>query len=103
MPPSRLGRLRGCGKVNEAIRKVDRRAGEDPGAFRRVPQRYVADFVDDRQNTRLVAVRDRIGASALLQATRGLWTIRVFIPTKPLGFGYLIRNGGWPWRTNARC
>jgi hypothetical protein len=36
--------------VNKAVRDIDRRAGKDPGAFCLIPQRYVADFVDDRQN-----------------------------------------------------
>src|ERR1700704_1874993 len=50
MPGRRLGGLCGCGKVNKAVRDIDGRAGKDPGAFRLIPQRYVADFVDDRQS-----------------------------------------------------
>src|SRR4051794_23241334 len=53
MPGRRLGGLRGCGKMNEAVRNINRRTSEDPGALRLNPMRYVADFVDDRQNAPL--------------------------------------------------
>jgi hypothetical protein len=103
VPRRRLGGLRGCGKVNEAVRDIDRRAGEDANAFRLIPQRYVADFVDDRQNMPLCRAGPYRRASSASSNSGDM--------DKPSFYSYkaawnrmnLPRNGGSPWRTNARC
>ena len=76
-----LGDLRGGGKVDEAVRMVDRRAGKDAGALGFAPQGAVADLVDGRVQGEPRRARPYAAACAQVQArATNRWTNLAFIP-----------------------
>ena len=77
--------LRGGGEMDEAVRAVDRRAGEYAGALGLAPERPRANLVDGGRQARASGgarpYRRRLCAGHSSASLPNVWTNRVFIPT----------------------
>ena len=91
VPGGRLGHLPGRREMNESVAQIDRRAGENAGTNRRIPQRTLADFIDGlsspsapsgrsvgdsfkRRNSCLTGTALIASVAALPYTRKGCWT-----------------------------